>query len=246
MVRLVFRPYTQVWRSICTSEPLRASIRVSPDFTLLGHSSPSFGSQRICSDSNLFPGIRIGRWCTSRDDPTSFSFLARLNFFKGFKHSHIRCTPWSVFQDGVIWSILFMSWIIESSFEVTVMISASSVSEWFGMEWTYKHFRGNHLVHPPFTIRKLTWTGEWVRLIRAFFTKTTSNQRPHTTSKRLPFKQFQVLLTPSSGSFSSFPHGTCSLSVSRPYLAWDGTYHPLRAAIPNNSTLWSTMRTVAG
>ena len=63
MVRLVFRPYTQVWRSICTSEPLRASIRVSPDFTLLGHSSPSFGSQRICSYSNLLPKLRIGRWC---------------------------------------------------------------------------------------------------------------------------------------------------------------------------------------
>ena len=28
MVRLVLRPYTQVWRAICTSIPLRASIRV--------------------------------------------------------------------------------------------------------------------------------------------------------------------------------------------------------------------------
>ena len=69
---------------------------------------------------------------------------------------------------------------------------------------------------------------------------------PHTAQKRLPFKQFQVLLTPSSGSFSSFPHGTCSLSVSRPYLALDGTYHPLRAAIPNNSTRRLSKRTHAG
>ena len=53
MVRLVFRPYTQVLRSICTSESLRASIRVSPDFALPKHSSPSFGSQQICSYSNL-------------------------------------------------------------------------------------------------------------------------------------------------------------------------------------------------
>ena len=66
------------------------------------------------------------------------------------------------------------------------------------------------------------------------FMKTST---PHTAQKRLPSKQFQVLLTPSSGCFSSFPHGTCSLSVSCPYLALDGTYHPLRAAIPNNSTL---------
>ena len=55
MVRLVFRPYTQIWRSICTSESLRASTRVSPGFTLLRHSSPSFGSQHVCSHSDLSP-----------------------------------------------------------------------------------------------------------------------------------------------------------------------------------------------
>ncbi|RZF48777.1 hypothetical protein LSTR_LSTR008126 [Laodelphax striatellus] len=49
MVRLVFRPYTQLRRSICTSESLRTSIRVSPDFILARHSSPSFGSQRVRS-----------------------------------------------------------------------------------------------------------------------------------------------------------------------------------------------------
>ena len=53
MVRLVFRPYRQVWRAICTSASLRASTRVSSGFTLLTHSSPSFGSQQICSYSNL-------------------------------------------------------------------------------------------------------------------------------------------------------------------------------------------------
>ena len=63
MVRLVFRPYTHVWRSICTSEPLRPSIRVSPDFSLHRHSSPSFGSQQLCSYSNPSENIRIGRWC---------------------------------------------------------------------------------------------------------------------------------------------------------------------------------------
>jgi len=31
MARLVFRTYTQIWRSIWTSEPLRASTRVSLD-----------------------------------------------------------------------------------------------------------------------------------------------------------------------------------------------------------------------
>ena len=51
MVRLVFRPYTQVGRPICTSGPLRASTRVSSGFALPGHSSPSFGSHRARSRS---------------------------------------------------------------------------------------------------------------------------------------------------------------------------------------------------
>ena len=53
MVRLVFRPYTQFRRTICTSVSLRASTRVSPGFTLFRHRSPSFGSQQICYYSNL-------------------------------------------------------------------------------------------------------------------------------------------------------------------------------------------------
>jgi hypothetical protein len=53
MVRLVFRRYTQIRRTICTSVSLRASTRVSPGFTLFRHRSPSFGSQQICSYSNL-------------------------------------------------------------------------------------------------------------------------------------------------------------------------------------------------
>src|SRR6201995_3743078 len=64
MVRLVFRPYPQIRRSICTPEPLRASTRVSSGFALLRHSSPSFGSQHTCSYSNPSEDVGIGRWCT--------------------------------------------------------------------------------------------------------------------------------------------------------------------------------------
>ena len=46
---MVFRPYTQLRRSICTSESLRASTGVSPGFALVKHSSLSFGSQRVRS-----------------------------------------------------------------------------------------------------------------------------------------------------------------------------------------------------
>ena len=58
----------------------------------------------------------------------------------------------------------------------------------------------------------------------------------------LPFQQFQALLTLFSKSFSSFPHGTCLLSVSNQYLALDEIYHPLCAPIPRNVTLrWHTV-----
>lgn len=56
-------------------------------------------------------------------------------------------------------------------------------------------------------------------------------------SIRFPFNGFTYFLTLFSKSFSSFPHGTCSLSVSCLYLALDGVYHPFWAAFPNSPTL---------
>ena len=77
MVRLVFRPYTHVRRTICTSVSLRASIRVSPDFTLHKHSSPSFGSQHICS---------CAARCSNTSSACSANILLqyRLPFASGF------------------------------------------------------------------------------------------------------------------------------------------------------------------
>lgn len=90
MVRLVFRPYTQFRRSICTSESLRTSIRVSPDFVLTRHSSPSFGSQRVRSgcassrDENETPRECGAAYATrpilprSTTERTTFTFIAPL------------------------------------------------------------------------------------------------------------------------------------------------------------------------
>jgi hypothetical protein len=66
MVRLVFRPYTQIPRTICTSVSLWSSIRVSPDFNLFKHSSPSFGSYQISSFSYLSQKIMDGCSCPLR------------------------------------------------------------------------------------------------------------------------------------------------------------------------------------
>ena len=80
MVRLVFRPYTQVWRSICTSESLRASTRVSPGFTLLKRSSPSFGSYQICSYSSPKPEEK-GRLMLHKSWHLILTFVLHVGFY---------------------------------------------------------------------------------------------------------------------------------------------------------------------
>ncbi|CAN6967653.1 unnamed protein product [Brassica rapa subsp. trilocularis] len=71
--RPVFRPYTQVRRTICTSVSLRASTRVSSGFAPLRHSSPSFGSRQACSHSNPSQKIKVGRLCTREGSSQSAS-----------------------------------------------------------------------------------------------------------------------------------------------------------------------------
>ena len=58
-----------------------------------------------------------------------------------------------------------------------------------------------------------------------------------TRSLSFPVSNFTYFLTLFSKFFLSFPHGTCSLSVSRQYLALDELYHPISAALPSNATL---------
>src|ERR1700747_1219109 len=89
MVRLVFRPYTQVYRSICTSESLRASTRVSSGFTLFRHSSPSFGSQHARSTAEPSQKVWSGRRCPPRQrSRLSLSFRARV--FHPNTRGHVR------------------------------------------------------------------------------------------------------------------------------------------------------------
>ncbi|KAK8477696.1 hypothetical protein V6N13_000215 [Hibiscus sabdariffa] len=66
--------------------------------------------------------------------------------------------------------------------------------------------------------------------------RSTSDRGASPAPIRFHPDNFKHSLTLFSKSFSSFPRGTCSLSVSRPYLALDGIYRPIRAAFPNNPT----------
>lgn len=95
MVRLVFRPYAQLRRSICTSESLQSSIRVSPDFNLARHSSPSFGSQHLCSAYSQQCEVDWkSRDCTLRIIPRAdellFAFTAPLGLVNPMTRIHVR------------------------------------------------------------------------------------------------------------------------------------------------------------
>ena len=95
MVRLVFRPYAQLRRSICTSESLRSSIRVSPDFNLARHSSPSFGSQHLCSAYSQRSEVDWkSRECAlrilPRADKLLFAFTAPLSLVNSMARIHVR------------------------------------------------------------------------------------------------------------------------------------------------------------
>jgi hypothetical protein len=89
MVRLVFRPYTQIRRTICTSVSLRASTRVSSGFALFRHSSPSFGSRQVCSYSNLsnkYPDRSI----VQAPPCGAPSYHGYFHFAYGFSHPNTR------------------------------------------------------------------------------------------------------------------------------------------------------------
>ena len=198
MVRLVFRPYTQVRRSICTLEPLRTSTRVSPGFVLLRHSSPSFGSQHVCSHSNL---------SSEKSWSVDSAALLQASYLSSIRNLYFH------FALGI------RSRTLAHMLDSLVRVSRR-VDE--------KHFVPVH---------QYTWQARpfptWLMKRNLHNPETESRI---TASHRFLFSNFRYYFTLFSKFFSSFPHGTCSLSVSHPYLALEGIYLPIRAAIPNNST----------
>ena len=225
MVRLVFRPYTQVRRTICTSVSLRASTRVSSGFAPLRHSSPSFGSRQVCSHSNPSQKIKVGRRCTPQGDPTNQLPYA-LRVYSPVD-SHTCQTPWSVFQDG-------------SNGEPTGQRPERADAEarqrralpsTIGETAFHGRIKSPGFGRPP----NPRWSTPRVDR-RTGLHRSTSDRGASPAPIRFPPDNFKHSLTLFSKSFSSFPRGTCSLSVSRPYLALDGIHRPIWAAFPNNPT----------
>ncbi|PHT61437.1 Protein TAR1 [Capsicum annuum] len=175
------------------------------------HSSPSFGSRQVCSHSNPSQKIEVGRRCTPRGDPTS-QLPCALRVYSPVD-SHTCQTPWSVFQDG-------------------------SNGEPTGQRPERADAEARRRRTLPATIEDTTFHD---RIESPSF---GGPARRHSTSDRgassapicFPPNNFKHSLTLFSKSFSSFPRGTSSLSVSRPYLALDGIHRPIWAAFPNNPT----------
>ncbi|KAK8634750.1 hypothetical protein V6N13_022631 [Hibiscus sabdariffa] len=152
--------------------------------------------------------------------------VARLN--EAAAPSYLFKTPWSVFQDGP-----------DGEPAGRRPEHAGAEARRDGACWVPRSRRrrlhgriegpglGRH--HDPrrSTPRVDRWTGS---------RRSTSDRGASPAPIRFPPDNFKHSLTLFSKSFSSFPRGTCSLSVSRPYLALDGIYRPIRAAFQNNPT----------
>lgn len=227
MVRLVFRPYTQVRRTICTSVSLRASTRVSSGFAPLRHSSPSFGSRHACSHSNPSQKIKVGRWCNPRRGSHQVSFLAPHEFAHSPTRTHVRLLG-PCFKTGRMGS---------------PRVDARSARPPRGTKTTRAafHDQGDGIFASIPTARSSTATRirfdpRLESIGRPACDRSTCNRGASPAPIRFPPDNFKHSLTLFSKSFSSFPRGTCLLSVSRQYLALDEIYHPIWAAFPNSPT----------
>ena len=141
--------------------------------------------------------------------------------------SHTCQTPWSVFQDGSNGEPAGQ----RRERAVAEARRGRALSAMIGAT----AFRG-HIDCPGFG-RRLNprWSAPRADR-RTGSRRSTSDRGASPAPIRFPPDNFKHSLTLFSKSFSSFPRGTCSLSVSRPYLALDGIYRPIGAAFPNNPT----------
>ncbi|PHT27282.1 Protein TAR1 [Capsicum baccatum] len=209
--------------------PLRPSMFSFEYLLLPPRSAPTSAplglAPKVCSHSNPSQKIKVGRRCTPRGDPTNQ--LACDLWVYSPVESHTCQTPWSVFQDG-------------SNGEPTGQFPERADTEAHRrlalpatIEETafHEHIESLGFGRPPIYAGPRPGSiGVPARR------RSTSDRGASRAPIRFPSDNFKNSLTLFSKSFSSFHHGTCSVSVSRPYLALDGIHRPIWAAFPNNPT----------
>ncbi|KAI3467967.1 hypothetical protein Pfo_024630 [Paulownia fortunei] len=139
--------------------------------------------------------------------------------------SHTCQTPWSVFQDGSNGEPAGQ----RREHAVAEVYPRRALSATIGATAFHEHIDysgfSRHL--------NLCWSTPRVDR-QTDSRRSTSDRDASPTPICLPPDNFKHSLTLFLKSFSSFPRGTYSLSVSRPYLALDEIYRPIGAAFPNN------------
>ena len=258
MVRLVFRPYTHVRRTICTSVSLRTSIRVSPAFILHKHSSPSFGSQLISSCSTFHKrsdaagdapvkGLSSRFLCTLWFSTIEFAHkldsLVRVSRRVGTVHKGLvlgDAQPRPPEQTGQL--------SIRGSREDKPARATGEESVPFPHSRQLHHERHSSTTRGQLPSRTVFWSNQKPtsrpRAVRASLNVGKRTTTDATGSSRFTLNGFTYYFTFFSKFFSSFPHGTCSLSVSNEYLALGDMHLPLCTAVPSNTTLGTS--TVTG
>ncbi|KAK7325502.1 hypothetical protein VNO80_34421 [Phaseolus coccineus] len=159
--------------------------------------------------------------------PTGGSHQSASLRLNGFTHpvdSHTCQTPWSVFQDG-------------PNGEPTGRRPERARAETRHEARAAVHNRNDDVSTSISTAR--AWATAAIRVGQcpeSIGGPAHTVPHPTGTHRRPPYRfppdNFKHSLTLFSKSFSSFPRGTCSLSVSRLYLALDGIYRPIWGCIP--------------
>ncbi|KAG6384449.1 hypothetical protein SASPL_155734 [Salvia splendens] len=176
--------------------------------------------------SNPSQKIKVGRRCTPRGDPAN-QLPCALRVYSPVD-SHTCQTPWSVFQDGPNG---------EPAGRCQERAGAEARRDGARCQPRSTRRRLHEHINSPGFGRRRNPHRSTPRVDRRTGSRRSTSDRDTSPAPiRFPPDNFKHSLTLFSKSFSSFPRGTCSLSVSRPYLALDGIYRPIGAAFPNNPT----------
>ncbi|KAK7370203.1 hypothetical protein VNO78_37974 [Psophocarpus tetragonolobus] len=181
---------------------------------------------KVCSHSNPSQKVGVGRRCTHRGIPP-ISFLAPYGFTHPLTRTHVR--------------------LLGPCFKTGRMGSPQADARSMHVP---RHARGRML---PSTIATMTSPRAYQQPGLGPPSQSASVRAPSRSADRLspfhirpghiadphplPSRQFQALFDSLFKVLFIFPsRGTCSLSVSRQYLALDEIYRPIGAAFPNNPT----------
>ena len=138
------------------------------------------------------------------------------------EHLHKRYTPWSVFQDGRMNSIYTQ---VQPNRPQQCQVFGDHASNHTPTTMTI----GCNDCEEPRYWAYIKYSSNKVSSAQCLDSKQDKYVCTPQPTEFIPsFRQFQILLTLFSKSFSHFPRGTCALSVSYVYLALEGIYLPLR------------------